>query len=41
VVVVSRPTQSHLVACLGGGASEYVCRPLDGDMLAKIVAPSP
>ncbi|MBL8949068.1 MAG: response regulator transcription factor [Myxococcales bacterium] len=41
VVVVSRPTQTHLVACLGGGASEYVCRPLDGDMLAKIVAPSP
>lgn len=37
IVVASRPTQTHLVACIGGGASEYVCRPLDDITLARIV----
>ena len=40
VVVASRPTQTHLVACIGGGASEYVCRPLDEETLARIVGPA-
>lgn len=38
VVVASQPTQRHLVACLGAGASDYLCRPLDLEALARIVA---
>jgi CheY-like chemotaxis protein len=37
VVVASQPTQRHLVACLGGGASDYVCRPLDTDTLRRVL----
>lgn len=37
VVVASRPTQKHLVACIGGGASDYLCRPLDEATIAKMI----
>lgn len=37
VVVASQPTQKHLVACLGGGASDYLCRPLDLDELRRVL----
>ena len=36
VVVASQPTRRHLVACLGGGASEYLCRPLDPAAIARL-----
>lgn len=38
VVVASKPTQTHLVACLGGGASDYLCRPLDPEELRRVLS---
>ncbi len=37
IVVASQPTRTHLVACLGGGASEYLCRPLDRATLMRVI----
>lgn len=37
VVLASQPTRSHLVACVAGGATDYLAEPADADELRKLL----